>query len=298
MSTAHTDNDVPQEYESYYVPAQSKWPIMGALALYLIAMGLGLTVSGLSSRNGTWLLFVGFGLIIFMLIGWFRDVISESMSGLYSHQLDRSFRQGMNWFIFSEVMFFAVLFGVLFYARFISVPWLGGASNNVMTAAVLWPEFIPEWPLIKTPDGHETTAISAWGLPLMNTVILLTSSITIYIAQVALVKGNRNYLIVFLLLTVLLGWIFLFFQGEEYTYAYQEINLRIDSGIYGSTFFLLTGFHSVHVFLGSIILFIVWLRVLKGHMTSNHHFAIQAGSLYWHFVDIVWLFLFMFVYIL
>lgn len=292
------DDSNTKQKENYYVPAQSIWPIIGAFALFLIAMGAGLSVGGFLSGNGPWVLLSGVGLLLFMLTGWFRNVIHESMGGLYSAQMDRSFRQSMTWFIFSEVMFFGVFFGALFYARFIAVPWLGGASNNAMTAQVLWPDFIPNWPLLITPGGTQTQAMPPWGLPLFNTFILLMSSVTIFIAHRALEKDNQRRLIAFLFLTVLLGWLFLFMQAEEYIHAYKEMNLRLDSGIYGNTFFMLTGFHGMHVFFGSITLFIVWLRVLKGHMTPKHHFAFQAGAWYWHFVDVVWLCLFMFVYIL
>lgn len=294
--TTDTHSDAQHQY--YYVPAQSKWPIVGAIALFFIAMGAGSTVAGLFGGNGPWILLVGIGVLLFMLFGWFRDVINESMGGMYSAQMDRSFRQGMSWFIFSEVMFFAAFFGALFYARLVAVPWLGGASNNAMTAAVLWPDFIPAWPLEKTPGGTETTAMGAWGLPLINTLILLTSSVTVHIAHVAMEEGHRQRIKLFLGLTVLLGWIFLGLQAWEYVHAYEALNLRLDSGIYGNTFFMLTGFHGMHVLMGSIILFIVWLRVLKGHMTPEHHFAFQAGAWYWHFVDVVWLCLFVFVYIL
>lgn len=285
------------DYENYYVPATSAWPIVGAVALFFIAMGAGSTVGGLFGK-WPWLLLTGVGLILFMLTGWFRDVIHESMTGLYSSQMDRSFRQGMSWFIFSEVMFFGAFFGALFYARLIAVPWLGGAGNNAMTHAVLWPEFIASWPVVKTPGGTETQAMPAFGLPLINTVILLASSVTVHIAHVALEGGEREKVKKFLGLTVLLGWIFLFLQGVEYVHAYRDMNLKLDSGIYGNTFFMLTGFHGMHVLLGSIILFVVWLRVMKGHFSPEHHFAFRAGSRYWHFVDVVWLCLFVFVYII
>ncbi len=285
------------QHEHYYVPAQSIWPIVGAIALFFIAMGAGATVGGLFGGNGPWILLTGIGILFIMLFGWFRDVIHESMSGLYSSQMDRSFRQGMSWFIFSEVMFFAAFFGALYYARMISVPWLGGASNNAMTNAVLWPEFVAMWPLTTTPDGTETTAMGPIGLPLINTVILLASSVTVHFAHVAIETGNRQRLKLFLLATVLLGTVFVFFQAEEYIHAYQEMNLKLDSGVYGNTFYLLTGFHGLHVTLGTLILFIVWLRVMKGHFTTENHFAFQAAAWYWHFVDVVWLGLFMFVYI-
>lgn len=284
--------------QSYYVPEQSIWPIVGAIALFLIAIGAGATIGQFFGNQGPWILLFGVGVLLLMLAGWFRDVIDESMSGLYSNQMDRSFRQGMSWFIFSEVMFFAAFFGALFYARFIAIPWLGGASNNAMTAAVLWPDFIPAWPLVLTPDGRETTAMPPWGLPLINTLILLISSFTLHLAHVAIEQNKRQRLIWTLFLTVVLGWIFITLQAEEYIHAYEEMNLRLDSGIYGNTFFMLTGFHGLHVMLGSIILLIVWLRILKGHFNAKQHFAFQAGAWYWHFVDVVWLCLFVFVYIL
>ncbi|GAB6262819.1 cytochrome c oxidase subunit 3 [Photobacterium sp. 53610] len=292
------DQSLTPPHEPYYVPSASAWPIVGALALFLIAMGAGSTVGGLFGGNGPWILMSGVGLLLLMLVGWFRDVIRESMTGLYSSQMDRSFRQGMSWFIFSEVMFFAAFFGALFYARMIAVPWLGGAGNNAMTHAVLWPEFVAHWPLILTPGGTETQAMEAIGLPFYNTMILLTSSVTVHMAHTALENDNRPRLTLFLLLTVLLGWLFVYLQGVEYIHAYEEMGLTLDSGIYGNTFFMLTGFHGMHVTLGTIILFIVWLRVLKGHFSSEHHFAFQAGAWYWHFVDVVWLGLFIFVYIL
>ncbi|WP_018691370.1 cytochrome c oxidase subunit 3 [Algicola sagamiensis] len=288
-----------QEYQKYYVPEQSPWPIVGAVGMFLIAFGAGSFVKELSSGGGYggYLLLAGMSVIIFMLVGWFNNVINESMSGLYSPQMDRSFRQGMSWFIFSEVMFFGAFFGALFYARMFSVPWLGGADNNVMTNAVLWPDFQAIWPLVKTPGGGETTAMGWQGLPLYNTLILLTSSVTIHFAHTGLEQNKRKQLIGFLGVTILLGCIFLFLQAEEYIHAYTEMDLRLDSGIYGNTFFLLTGFHGLHVTLGTLILFIVFLRVLKGHFQPDNHFAFQAASWYWHFVDVVWLCLFVFVYI-
>lgn len=290
-----------QEYEKYYVPEQSPWPIVGAVALFLIAFGAGNFV--IESTKGTdgyggWVLLAGIATLIFMLVGWFNNQIHESMNGMHSNQLGRSYKQGMAWFIFSEVMFFAAFFGALFYARVIALPWLDGASNNAMTAEVLWPNFENIWPLTTTPGGTETTAMPWTGLPLYNTIILLVSSVTCHYAHVALEKGNRAQLKLMLSLTVLLGCIFLFLQVEEYVHAYREMNLTLQSGIYGNTFFLLTGFHGLHVTLGTIILFIMLLRIFKGHFTPENHFAFQAGSWYWHFVDVVWVMLFFFVYIL
>ena len=290
-----------QEYQKYYVPAQSVWPIVGAVALFLIAVGAGnfviKTTRG-ESGYGDNILAVGIVVLLVMLFGWFRDQINESMSGLYSDQLGRSYRQGMSWFIFSEVMFFAAFFGALFYARVIALPWLSGESNNAMTNEVLWPGFEAMWPLIETPGGISTTAMSWAGLPTINTVILLISSVTLHFAHVGLEQGKRKQLTVMLGITILLGCGFLFLQVEEYVHAYRDLGLTLQSGIYGNTFFLLTGFHGMHVTLGTIILMVLFLRVLKGHFTHDNHFAFQAGSWYWHFVDVVWVMLYVFVYVL
>ena len=288
------------KHEHYYVPAQSAWPIIGAIGLFLIAFGAGSYVQQLQTdkTSGGYILTAGIAVILYMIFGWFRTVINESMSGLYSKQMDRSFRQGMSWFIFSEVMFFAAFFGALLYARTIAVPWLGGASNNAMTHEVLWPSFQAVWPLVTTPDGTKTEAMGWTGLPLYNTIILLTSSVTLHFAHVSLEKSKRTALTLWLGITILLGLTFLFFQAKEYAHAYQEMGLTLSSGVYGNTFFLLTGFHGMHVTLGTIFLFVLFLRVLKGHFTPDKHFAFQAGSWYWHFVDVVWLCLFVFVYVL
>ncbi|MFT6919560.1 MAG: cytochrome c oxidase subunit 3 [Cognaticolwellia sp.] len=291
-----------KEYESYYVPAQSKWPIIGAIALFLIAVGAANYVANLNNpenAGGGWVLLAGIALIIYMIFGWFNNVITESMSGKYSQQMDNSFRQGMSWFIFSEVMFFAAFFGALLYARTFSVPWLDGAGNNAATAIILWPEFTATWPLIKTPDGTETTAMGWYGLPLINTILLLTSSITAHFAHVSLEQNKRGLLKFWLGLTVVLGVVFLFCQGLEYAHGYaDEMKLYLDSGIYGNTFYLLTGFHGMHVTLGTIMLFVMLIRVFKGHFTPKNHFAFEAASWYWHFVDVVWVILFVFVYII
>ncbi|PSJ42816.1 cytochrome c oxidase subunit 3 [Zobellella taiwanensis] len=284
--------------QRYYVPAQSPWPIVGALGLFLLAAGAGMWAAGIAGVWGPVVFAAGTLVMTLMLFGWFSNVISESHAGLYSEQMDRSFRQGMTWFIFSEVMFFGAFFGALFYARVLSVPWLGGAGNNAMTHEVLWPAFDPVWPLVLTPGGIETTAMGWFGLPLINTLILLTSSVTAHLAHLALLRDQRPRVVQWLGATVILGALFLALQAWEYVHAYRDLGLRLDSGIYGNTFFLLTGFHGAHVTLGTLMLFIMWLRINKGHFTPASHFGFQASSWYWHFVDVVWLCLFIFVYIL
>ncbi|WP_022939791.1 cytochrome c oxidase subunit 3 [Psychromonas hadalis] len=284
---------------SYYVPAQSPWPILGAIALFFVALGSGLSIMQLnkSDVSGIFLLVLGLAILFIMLFSWFKDVITESSNGLYSKQMDISFKQAMLWFIFSEVMFFFVFFGALFYARNFSVPWLGGASNNVMTQQILWPDFQSFWPLLKTPAGETTQAMGWQGLPLINTLILITSSVSLHFAEKAMQQDNRPRLKGFMAITLLLGICFLFLQANEYIHAYHELGLTLQSGIYGNTFYLLTGFHGLHVTLGLILLFIALLRILKGHFNGQHHFALKAGSWYWHFVDIVWICLFFIVYV-
>lgn len=289
-------------YQKYYVPHQSSWPIIGAVALFLLGYGAALWVNALAKDQhsvGILLIVAGFAMLFYMLFGWFSNIIDESMEGLYSSQMDRSFRQGMSWFIFSEVMFFMAFFGALFYTRMLAVPWLDGAADNAMTAEILWPNFEAIWPLTKTPGGTETVAMPWDGIPLYNTLILLTSSITLQFAHIGIEQKKPTQLGFFLLLTVLLGVWFLFLQGHEYAHAYQELGLRLDSGVYGNTFFLLTGFHGLHVTLGAIFLAVIFLRiVIKGHFTPERHFGFQAAAWYWHFVDVVWLNLFVFVYVL
>lgn len=286
----------------YYVPHSSIWPIVGSIALFLTAFGAANFIQQSTEKVaaegsfGVVILFAGLALLIFMMFGWFGTVIRENLNGMVSPQLDRSFRMGMFWFIISEVMFFAAFFGTLFYARIISVPWLAGAGNNLQTHLLLWPDFAETWPLFITPDGTTTETMGPWGLPFLNTVILVTSSITITFAHWALKKSNRLGLGLWLGLTVALGVTFLTLQVVEYQHAFAELGLSLGSGIYGSTFFMLTGFHGMHVTLGTIMLTVMLLRVIRGHFTPENHFAFEATSWYWHFVDVIWLFLFTFVY--
>jgi cytochrome c oxidase subunit III len=277
----------------YYVPHGTRWPIFGSIGLFTMMLGGALWLNSLGI--GPWLVTAGFAVLLYMLFGWFGTVIGESERGLYNLRVDSSFRWAMSWFIFSEVMFFAVFFGTLFYARVLIVPWLAGEGDNFFTNFLLWPGFENTWPSTG-PLGEEVERMSAWGLPALNTAILLLSGVTITIAHHGLRAGHRKIVIIWLAATFLLGFLFLGFQAEEYIHAYTELNLRLDTGIYGGTFFMLTGFHGLHVTLGAVMLFIIWLRVLRGHFKPDRHFAFEAVAWYWHFVDVVWLGLFFFVY--
>lgn len=284
----HADN-------RYYVPHDSHWPIVGAVGLLLLMVGVSVWLNG--SAPGFWVMMAGVAVIVFMVSGWFADVIGESIGGKYNVQVDKSFRQGMFWFIFSEVMFFLAFFGALFYARNMSVPWLGGESNNFFTNFLLWGGFENSWPTNGPANvGGEYEVMGPFGLPLINTAILLTSSVTITIAHHAIQEGKRLPLYIFLAATFLLGYVFVFLQAEEYIHAYQEMNLKMTSGIYGSTFFMLTGFHGMHVTIGAIMLTVIWFRAIRGHFTPRDHFGFEAAAWYWHFVDVVWLGLYVFVY--
>jgi len=282
--------------DSYYVPHGTNWPIIGSIGLVTTVIGFA------NYLHGSSLIMTGIGLaiLIFMMWGWFGQVINESLDGKYNSQVDMSFRWGMGWFIFSEVMFFGAFFGALFYARVFSIPWLDGASNNVATAELLWPNFEAAWPLIQVPLAEKfdvaKQAMGAWGLPAINTIILLTSGVTVTWAHHALKRNNRSQLVLGLFLTVALGFLFVGLQAYEYSHAYNDLNLKLNSGIYGSTFYMLTGFHGFHVTMGATMLLIILVRSIKGHFTPDNHFAFEAVAWYWHFVDVVWLGLFVFVY--
>ena len=281
--------------DRYYVPHGSHWPVVGSAGLFFLMVGVSVWLNGTDS--GFWVMMAGVAIVVFMLIGWFRDVINESEGGIYNSQVDMSFRMGMFWFIFSEVMFFSAFFGALFYARNMVVPWLGGESNNFFTNLLLWDGFEASWPTNGPANvGGDFVAMEPFGLPLLNTAILLSSSVTVTIAHHALIHGQRNLLKFFLAATFILGFIFVGLQAEEYIIAYQEMNLKLTTGIYGSTFFMLTGFHGMHVTIGAIMLTIIWLRVMKGHFSPDRHFAFEATAWYWHFVDVVWVGLYVFVY--
>jgi len=286
--------------DKYYVPHSSPWPVFGSLSLFVLMFGASRTIE--QASGGSTILSIGFLLLFVLFYGWFGKVISENQAGMYNSAVDRSFRMGMSWFIFSEVMFFAAFFGALFYARQLSLPWLSGHGAKHLTSSMLWHGFEGGWPsngpsaLGPKGEGSTFETIPALGVPLLNTLLLLTSGVTCTIAHHALKAGNRATLKMALAATFILGFIFVFLQAREYHEAYTELGLTLGTGIYGSTFFMLTGFHGFHVTLGAIMLLVIWFRVLKGHFSPEKHFAFEAVAWYWHFVDVVWLGLYLFVY--
>ena len=287
---AHSDN------ARYFVPAPSAWPFMLTVALVAIVYGVG---AFLEDRTIPFkpLIICGAALMIYTVFVWFRGITRESEGGMYSAQVDRTYRWGMSWFIFSEVMFFGAFFGALFYARELSLPWLAGLGTKEATNVLLWPGFENVWPSNGPAAlGGKFETIPAFSVPLINTIILLTSGVTITIAHHALKEGKRGLCIAFMWATVALGAGFLYLQAHEYMEAYNELNLTLGSGIYGSTFFMLTGFHGMHVTLGTLMLAIITLRLMMGHFKPESHFGFEGVAWYWHFVDVVWLGLFIVVY--
>lgn len=281
--------------DKYYVPHSAPWPIVGSIGLFVTVFGGALWLNNYGP--GKIVLAAGCAIILLMMFGWFGAVIHESESGVYNAQVDRTYRWGMSWFIFSEVMFFGAFFGALFYAHQFTIPWLGGASNNLFTHALLWNGFESTWPTNGPGQlGGHFEAMDAVGIAAINTVILLTSSVTVTIAHWGLKQDKRLQVILGLLATVILGFTFVGLQVHEYIDAYLNLNLTLQTGIYGTTFFMLTGFHGLHVTIGAIMLTVILLRVIKGHFSSHHHFGFEAVSWYWHFVDVVWLCLYIFVY--
>lgn len=304
--TTGTKKYQPVKY--YFIAEPSFWPIIGSIGLFTTVFGLVQTLH--HGALGPYLMVIGAIFIITTMAGWFGAVINESLRGLHSDQMDRTYRWAMFWFIVSEVALFGVFFLALFYTRIFNLPDLSGTplefaktfmlTKGIATHQYLWPHFDATWPIFQNPNPSKFVApkevVYTWGIPALNTLILLTSAVTVTFAHWGLKKNNRKQLIIGLILTIMLGFIFEAFQVHEYIEAYTEFHLTLASGIYGTTFFTLTGLHAMHVSMGAIMLTIILLRCLRGHFLPEHHFAFEAVSWYWHFVDVVWLFLFVFVY--
>ena len=280
----------------YFVPAPSRHPALTATAMLLIVFGGGQWINGNSAFK--WLVLFGFASLFVVLFQWFRDAIGESEVGRYSGRVDVSYRWSMSWFIFSEVMFFSAFFGALYWSRVHALPMLGNLDHQI-----LWPDFKAVWPsagggATASPAGtvESFSTMGPWPLPTLNTALLLSSGVTLTIAHHALLAGQRAKTIGWMWITVILGATFLGVQAYEYSHAYSDLNLKLSSGIFGSTFFMLTGFHGFHVFIGMLMLMFITLRLMKGHFTPAHHFGFEGAAWYWHFVDVVWLGLYIVVY--
>ncbi len=274
----------------YFVPGLSRHPVMASIGLFGFGSGMTGWVNGYSW--GAPLTIASVVYVLFVLYKWFGDAISESNTGQNSINVDVSYRWSMSWFIFSEIMFFAAFFSALFYARSISMPWLGDIESKL-----LWPTFTAVWPN-DGPAGlvEQFSTMGPWPIPTINTLLLLTSGVTVTWAHHAIRENNQKHAVWGLAATVFLGAIFLGFQVYEYIHAYRDLNLKLTSGVYGSTFFMLTGFHGFHVFLGALMLAVVLRRAIRGDFTADNHFAFEGASWYWHFVDVVWLGLYVVIY--
>ncbi len=289
MSASHTAHGNEAPY--YYVPHDSAHPVRASASLLAVLLGAGFWING--HQTGFWVFLVGIAALFVVLYKWFGDAIRESESGLNSKRVDNAYRWSMSWFIFSEVMFFAAFFGTLWYVRTITTPMLSDLEHQ----ALLWPNFTGAWPNFgpaNVVDAFET--VGPFWLPTINTALLLTSGLTLTISHHALRAGHRGKTIFWLAATVILGFVFVACQAYEYHHAYTELNLRFDSGAYGSLFYMLTGFHGFHVILGATMLTVILLRLIRGHFTADHHFGFEGAAWYWHFVDVVWLGLYLFVY--
>lgn len=313
-------------HEHYYVPDQSKLAICGAFGLFLTVYGAARVINHAHYNAGepsnvSFFLYAGLAVFVGTLFAWFRTTIKENIAGMNSAQLKHSYVLGMQWFIFSEVMFFLAFFGALFYVRVLAGPWLASMGDHPENYRI-WGDFKFQWPLMQTPQQavglskqymanngvfagpHENLSFPGWNklshwLPMWNTIVLLSSSVTAHIAHMGIKENNRTKLKVWLGITLALGFTFVFLQYNEYHEAFTELGLTLKSGIYGSTFFMLTGFHGFHVIMGATILLVQFLRATTaGHFTPDDQFGFEAASWYWHFVDVVWVGLFLFVYIL
>ncbi|WP_066457520.1 cytochrome c oxidase subunit 3 [Castellaniella caeni] len=289
MTAAHTASISKAPY--YYVPPHSAHPIRGSLSMLATLVGAALWVNDYAI--GPWLCCAGILCMFVVLFGWFGDAIRESEGGMNSKNIDHSYRWGMTWFIFSEVMFFGAFFGSLWYTRDVSTPWL----SNLDTQTLLWPGFAGTWPNFG-PAGTIAPfkSVGPFWLPTINTALLLSSALTLTIAHHALRAARRPKAIFWLAVTIILGFTFVGCQAYEYHHAYTELNLRFTSGAFGALFYMLTGFHGFHVILGATMLTVIWLRLVRGHFTPEHHFGFEGAAWYWHFVDVVWLGLYIFVY--
>jgi cytochrome c oxidase subunit 3 len=291
--------DSHAKHHDYHLVDPSPWPLVGSISALLMAIGaiawMKTASGGVFGLTGPWLFFIGLLGVLTTMVLWWRDVVDEAEHRhLHTPVVQMHLRYGMILFIASEVMFFVAWFwgyfdAALFPADITTLPndptVVGMVERNALTGG--------HWPPVATDDGRFSGTFDPWTLPLVNTLILLTSGTTVTWAHYALQEGDRRGLIWGLALTVILGMLFTALQAYEYLHA----GFTFSGHIYGSTFFMATGFHGFHVIIGTIFLTVVLFRALAGHFTVQHHFGFEAAAWYWHFVDVVWLFLFISIYI-
>jgi len=252
----------------FHLVDPSPWPLIAAFGAFMFTFGTAMYMHGFS--GGPFLLRLGLSTILFMMYVWWRDIVREgTYEGQHTLQVQAGLKMGMLLFIVSEVMFFFAFFWGFFHSSF----------NPSHALGSVWP-----------PMG--LTVLDPWSVPLLNTVILLTSGATITVCHHSIVAGLKKQAAVSLELTIFLAVIFTALQGYEYVTS----PFSISDGVYGSTFYMATGFHGFHVFIGTCFLTVCLIRIFLGHFTREHHFGFEAAAWYWHFVDVVWLFLFISIY--
>jgi cytochrome c oxidase subunit III len=274
----------------YHLVNPSPWPLVGSISAVVLTMGFVIWWKGLFGLDkGTWwVAALGFAGILYTMVGWWRDVVVEANAGDHTPVVDIGLRYGMMLFIASEVMFFVAWFWIFFEMALFHEHRTMSAIEEVRNAWGTWP-----------PTGVEP--VGAWGLPLVNTLILLLSGTTVTWAHHALQVGDRRGAKIGLLLTVILGALFTGVQAYEYRHIIHAhlffSEASANAGLYGSAFFMATGFHGFHVLIGTIFLLVCLIRLMNGGFTPQKHFGLEAAAWYWHFVDVVWLFLFAFIYV-
>jgi cytochrome c oxidase subunit III len=305
--------DTHAKHHDYHLVNPSPWPVVGSVAAFCTAVGLIIwmrsmgTGAGLFGVRGPGVFAIGFFAILLTMIFWWRDVIKEANGGDHTPVVQLHLRYGMILFIASEVMFFLAWFWAYFDASLFpndidTLANVNEAVGMVQRNALLggqWPPVPVEGTEATLPStgapigGYFKGTFDPWGIPLVNTLILLSSGCTVTWAHHSLLKNDRRGLVIGLVLTVILGMIFTALQAYEYHHA----AFSYGGHIYGSTFFMATGFHGAHVIIGTIFLLVCLLRAIAGHFTPQQHFGFEAAAWYWHFVDVVWLFLFACIYV-
>ena len=275
----------------YHLVNPSPWPLVGSLAACVMAVGAVIAMKGLFGLpKGNLAIFIaGLAGVILTMAAWWRDVTIEANQGDHTPVVSIGLRYGMIMFIASEVMFFVAWFWIFFEMALFHEFRTQSGIEEVRAAWATWP-----------PKGIET--VPAWNLPLLNTLILLLSGTTVTWAHHALQTGNRRAAKIGLLLTIILGAVFTAVQVYEYHHILQHKYFfggegAENSGLYGSAFFMATGFHGFHVLIGTIFLIVCLARLMGSGFTTKQHFGFEAAAWYWHFVDVVWLFLFAFIYV-
>ena len=271
--------DAHAKHHDYHLVDPSPWPFIGAVSAFVMAVG---AVFWMHNTIGPAVLLLGFAGVLYTMFMWWRDVIKEAHQGDHTAVVAIHLRYGMLMFIASEVMFFVAWFWAFFDASLFSGEAIQAA--RVVETGGVWP-----------PKG--IAVFNPWHLPLVNTLVLLTSGTTVTWAHHALLEGDRRGLKWGLIATIVLGVLFTSIQAYEYAHAAFAFSRDNGGNIYGSTFFMATGFHGFHVLIGTIFLIVCLFRALAGHFTPKQHFGFEAAAWYWHFVDVVWLFLFACVYV-